>query len=76
VLTRHWEDGSGTPLKIGYIENNVSWGREDQPVHHSGRSRPGRSGQNANGGIDGHPVQVITQTRTRQSRIALTESIN
>jgi len=64
---------SGTPFKIGYIENNVSLGAGNINPYTIPAFQAWAKWQNANGGIDGHPVQVITQREPDNPGIALTD---
>jgi branched-chain amino acid transport system substrate-binding protein len=67
---------SGTPIKIGYIENAVSLGAGSVNPYTIPAFQAWAKWQNANGGINGHPVKVLVQREPDNPGIALTDVQN
>ena len=67
---------SGTPIKIGYIENAVSLGAGSVNPYTIPAFQAWAKWQNANGGINGHPVEVVVQREPDNPGIAMTDVQN
>ncbi len=67
---------SGKPVKIGYIEEAVSLGAGANNPYTIPAFQAWAKWQNANGGIGGHPIQVIVQREPSNPGIALTDVQN
>jgi len=67
---------SSTPFKIGYIEEAVSLGAGSSNPYTIPAFQAWAKWQNANGGIGGHPIQVVVQREPANPGIALTDVQN
>ena len=67
---------SGTPVKIGYIEEAVSLGAGSNNPYTIPAFQAWAKYQNANGGLNGHPIQVVVQREPSNPGIALTDVQN
>ncbi len=67
---------SGKPVKIGYIEEAVSLGAGSNNPYTIPAFQAWAKWQNANGGIGGHPIQVIVEREPSNPGIALTDVQN
>jgi branched-chain amino acid transport system substrate-binding protein len=67
---------SGAPIKIGYIENAVSLGAGSVNPYTIPAFQAWAKWQNANGGINGHPVEVVVQREPDNPGIAMTDVQN
>ena len=76
VSFREVAETSGQPFKIGYIEKAVSLGAGSNNPYTIPAFQAWAKWQNANGGINGHPVQVMVQREPSNPGIALTDVKN
>jgi branched-chain amino acid transport system substrate-binding protein len=67
---------SGKPFKIGYIEEAVSLGAGSTNPYTIPAFQAWAKWQNANGGINGHPIQVVVQREPSNPGIALADVKN
>ena len=76
VSFREVAETSGQPFKIGYIEEAVSLGAGSNNPYTIPPFQAWAKWQNANGGINGHPIQVLVQREPSNPGIALTDVKN
>ena len=67
---------SGKPVKIGYIEEAVSLGAGSNNPYTIPAFQAWAKYQNANGGLNGHPIEVVVQREPSNPGIALTDVQN